>query len=130
MLLSAPPNLKNSFALCWSSRSWEDCGCIFLGWSGVWCPRLGRQRCQSAKSSLISENLWTVLPGDAEGQGRTSQGWALAASEKVLPPPLPSQPFPSQQKSASFLPPMGLLALFLSHPVGSKHHESKPSLCP
>uniref|UniRef100_A0A452FR91 Uncharacterized protein n=1 Tax=Capra hircus TaxID=9925 RepID=A0A452FR91_CAPHI len=60
------------------------------------------------------------------------QSWTVAASETVsllqvqLKGHTPSWP----QKSASFLPPMGLLALLLSHPDSSKHPESKYSLYP
>lgn len=65
-----------------------------------------------------------------EVQGGSTQGCVLAGSEKFQPLPFPSQPSPPPQKSSSSLPPMGLLALVLSHPVDSKHHESKSSLYP
>ena len=102
-------SLENSLAYWWLPWSWEDCGYTFLGWSrtcqGGQGPGLGLQGCQSASSFLFTENLWTVLPWDAEVWGGPTQGWPLAASEKFQPPFLSSQPSPPQQKSVSFLPP-------------------------
>lgn len=116
----------------WSSRSWEDCGCSFLGWSRT-CPgipwALGLQRCQSTSSSPFAEAMSTGL-WDAEVQGAASQGWGVAACDSIQPFPLASQPYFPQQKSASFFPSMDLLALLLSHSVSSKHSESKSSLYP
>ena len=52
---------------------------------------------------------------------RGHEHWALRSwsPRSSSPFPLASQPYLPQQKSASFLPPMGLLALLLSHPVSS-----------
>ena len=81
---------------------------------------------QSASSSPFAEATGTGLPEKL----KSKEDPVRAACDNIQPFPLASQPYLPQQKSASFLSSIGLLALLLSHPVGSKHHEIKSSLYP
>ena len=59
------------------------------------------------------------------------QSWTVAASKTVsLLQVERTQGYTPQQNFASFLPPVGLYTLVLSHSLCSKLHESKSSLYP
>uniref|UniRef100_A0A8C6C2E8 Uncharacterized protein n=1 Tax=Monodon monoceros TaxID=40151 RepID=A0A8C6C2E8_MONMO len=111
-------------------------------WPPWWlAPQGVKTRALPKPCGLLS--AWSLCTRVSAGPGRSgtsttlslvrggpTQGWAVAASETVWPPPLPSQCYPPLKNPAPFLLLMGLHAFSLSHPFGSKRHESKSLLYP